>query len=122
MTACAEHLTKQERATTAPSGRIAYSDPFVPCEWIAAHGLQPVRMTARVPQKNGPVAESGGTCSFLRNLINHVCETPDLDGLILTTACDQMRYGATVLQQSRDQNLFLMNVSTKFTLNLKNTK
>lgn len=63
---------------------VAYSCPFVPPEWIAAHGLQPRRI---VPNADGAGALPG-LCPYAGAFARAAA---DWDAAVFTTACDQMR-------------------------------
>ncbi len=86
------------------SGIVAYSSPFVPAEWIAAHRLTPLRLTP------GPsvVAAGAGICPFAHDFLQ-ASQVPGVaDGVIFTTTCDQMRRFAEQARASLPT--FLMNV------------
>ena len=89
---------------------ITYSSPFVPVEWIAAHGLAPRWLR---PQAAGGLSElSGrrGVCPFAGATIDDALGRPPRTAVVLTTACDQMRYAASVLEHHGGLSVFLMNV------------
>ncbi|MCL2641880.1 MAG: hypothetical protein FWD53_13600, partial [Phycisphaerales bacterium] len=46
-------------------GTVAYSSPFVPAEWIVAHGFEPRRV---VPRASG-VAAVAGVCPFAHDFL-----------------------------------------------------
>ena len=53
--------------------KIAYRSPFVPAEWLEAHGVSPLRYVPsghKVPA--GPLRAEEGICPFLRAWINEV--------------------------------------------------
>lgn len=88
---------------------VVYSSPFVPAEWITAHGLRPTRLVprARGPSRIGPLP---GLCPFARAFIDEVLARDDAAGVVLATTCDQMRRAADVLAQRPDLPAFVMNV------------
>lgn len=86
-------------------GKIVYSCPFVPAEWIEAHGFQPSRVSPERYQK----AAYQGACAYA-SAFTDLVETTDADAYILTTMCDQMRRMFDILPQSADKPVFLMNV------------
>jgi hypothetical protein len=89
---------------------IAYSSPFVPAEWIAAHGLRPQWL--RLPAASGRplVAATRGVCPYAGALIDAAIWELDASALVLTTVCDQMRYAAALLQSRGSRPVFLLNV------------
>jgi benzoyl-CoA reductase/2-hydroxyglutaryl-CoA dehydratase subunit BcrC/BadD/HgdB len=89
---------------------IAYSSPFVPPEWIAAHGLRPRRLNPRLHAVQQFSAVARGVCPYAGALMNAVLSGSDGDALVLTTTCDQMRYAAAVLETRAAGPVFLLNV------------
>lgn len=87
---------------------IGYLSPFVPPEWIAAHGIEPRWLCPRSDQGE-PAALSKGVCPFAGAVLGMEV-AGELSGLILATSCDQMRYVAAVLEQSDRKSVFLFNV------------
>jgi benzoyl-CoA reductase/2-hydroxyglutaryl-CoA dehydratase subunit BcrC/BadD/HgdB len=117
----------QVAAGWLPMNVVGYSSPFVPAEWIAAHGLQPCRLQLRATERlvRGVCPYAGalieaflpsekGTGTFCRNgppgASHKRCLSPFPSALILTTVCDQMRYAAAILEQRGGCPVFLMNV------------
>ncbi len=88
--------------------RIGYLNPFVPPEWIAAHGLCPVWLP--LGRTGTHDATGRGMCPCAGALVaNATCgATPET--LVLTTACDQMRYASAYLDTTLDIAPFLLNV------------
>jgi benzoyl-CoA reductase/2-hydroxyglutaryl-CoA dehydratase subunit BcrC/BadD/HgdB len=87
---------------------IAYSCPFVPAEWIAAHGMRPSRILPRAVG-NGPLA-GAGVCPYVRAFVHEVCSAAVGDAIVLTTACDQMRRASEVVERHSGRPVFLLNV------------
>jgi len=85
---------------------ILYSSPFVPAEWIAAHGLRPSRIFARSPRG----APGAGICPFSLAVREALLADPGAGGAVLTTTCDQMRRAAELAARETRLPLFLMNV------------
>jgi benzoyl-CoA reductase/2-hydroxyglutaryl-CoA dehydratase subunit BcrC/BadD/HgdB len=86
--------------------KVLYISPFVPAEWIAAHGLRPSRVLAKSPQSS-PAA---GVCPFSLAVREALRADPCAAGAILTTTCDQMRRAAELAAKETALPLFLMNV------------
>ncbi len=72
---------------------VAYTSPYVPAEWIAAHGLTPLRLHPDGPPQDGPVPPTAGVCPYMRAFANQVAGDHALAGIIFSTVCDQMRRG-----------------------------
>lgn len=95
--------------------RIVYSSPYVPAEWIAAHGLRPCRL---VPGRNGtdtPVQSIAGVCPFMRAFVNDACASRNTAGLVLATVCDQMRRAKDHVEAFSRVPVFLLNVPSTWT-------
>jgi len=98
---------------------VIYSSPFIPAEWIAAHGLVPCRrsFTGTAPDDvslAGPVSREAGVCPYMRGFINEAVREPRVRAVILTTTCDQMRRGADLLTLHSAVPFFLMNIPSCF--------
>ncbi|MCP4710610.1 MAG: 2-hydroxyacyl-CoA dehydratase [Planctomycetes bacterium] len=91
---------------------IIYSCPFVPPEWIAAHGLHPSRILPRSAKAATSVNISIGLCPFTRAFIHETITYDQAAGVIVTTTCDQMRRGADFIQNHSKSPLFILHVPT----------
>jgi benzoyl-CoA reductase/2-hydroxyglutaryl-CoA dehydratase subunit BcrC/BadD/HgdB len=92
--------------------RIVYSCPYVPAEWIVAHGLSPNRIVVGMDAMGGVMERKEGACPYMRAFVNEACSDVSAIGIILTTVCDQMRRGAEFAQHERGTPVFLMHVPT----------
>ncbi|MBF0594550.1 MAG: 2-hydroxyacyl-CoA dehydratase [Candidatus Omnitrophica bacterium] len=95
--------------------RVVFTSPFVPPEWIAAHGLVPWRKTSDgchngSGSSGAPVNVEAGVCSYMSSFINEVTSDPRTLAVILTTTCDQMRRGADLIRLRSRVPCFLMNI------------
>jgi hypothetical protein len=89
---------------------IAYSSPFVPAEWIATHGLRPYWLRLSTAFGRPLIAVTRGICPYAGALIDATLSGIDAASLILTTACDQMRYAAAVIESRGKCPIFLLNL------------
>ncbi len=89
---------------------IAYTCPYVPGEWIAAHGLRPRRLIPLPVEGASVIPRLEGLCPYARAFINDVAASRDVDGVIVTTMCDQMRRVFDLLVRRVDVPAFLLNV------------
>ncbi len=89
---------------------IVYTCPYVPAEWIAAHGLRP-RRTVPLP-RSGPavIPRVEGLCPYARAFVNDVAADGEADGIVVTTVCDQMRRVFDLLVRRVNRPAFLLNV------------
>ncbi|MHC4155579.1 MAG: 2-hydroxyacyl-CoA dehydratase [Planctomycetota bacterium] len=89
---------------------IIYTCPYVPAEWIAAHGLHPSRVMPGSTDSASLLARTEGVCPYVRNFIGEVVKDERAAGVIVTTVCDQMRRAFDVLVRECELPAFLMNV------------
>jgi benzoyl-CoA reductase/2-hydroxyglutaryl-CoA dehydratase subunit BcrC/BadD/HgdB len=88
---------------------VAYCHPFIPPEWIAAHGLQPCWL----PCRSGDGLEVGGrrgVCPVAAARIDDFSGKSPASAVVLATTCDQMRYAAALLQHLSELPIFLLHV------------
>lgn len=91
------------------SARIVYSCPFVPAEWIAAHGLQPCRITPRSSDALPELPEPG-VCPYARAFAGAAISDESAAAVVVTTACDQMRRACDLIRASSQCQVFQMNI------------
>lgn len=90
---------------------IAYASPWIPPEWIAAHGMRPRWLRLQRDGSTHPLAGvRRGVCPFAGALADAAVAGLDVSALVMTTACDQMRYAAAVVQQRSSLPVFLLNM------------
>ncbi len=93
-----------------PVKTIAYTCPYVPAEWIAAHGLQPRRLIPLPLEGTSIVPRIEGVCPYARAFANDLAACKDIGGVVVTTMCDQMRRVFDLLVRRIDVPAFLLNV------------
>jgi len=91
---------------------IVYVSPFVPQEWIAAHGFQPSRVLLEQTKRAVLAQPAAGVCPFARAFIAFGLSLTDESAIVATTECDQMRRAAELLAGESSAPLFLLNVPT----------
>jgi hypothetical protein len=108
-------------------GTIAYCNPFVPVEWIAAHGLQPRWLRPQTRYFAGDISSDQdvrirlreldlqvhgrrGVCPLAAAVVDTVLSGTEPSAVVLTTTCDQMRYTASLLDHQHGVPVFVMNV------------
>jgi hypothetical protein len=77
---------------------IAYCSPFVPPEWIAAHGLRPHWLRLSAATGRMATAVGRGICPYAGALIDAALAGLGAAALVLSTTCDQMRYAAAMVE------------------------
>lgn len=88
---------------------VAYSSPFIPPEWIAAHGLRPSRLGPS-PDEPSIIPTAMGRCSYAAMLCTCAQQLPKGTGVIVATSCDQMRRASEVIAGKSHGDSFLFNV------------
>lgn len=89
---------------------IIYTCPYVPSEWIAAHGLRACRLLLDRTESDSALARTEGVCPFVRSFIGEAMNNTRADGVVVTTVCDQMRRAFDILVRKCELPAFLMNV------------
>ncbi|MCX5684659.1 MAG: 2-hydroxyacyl-CoA dehydratase family protein [Planctomycetota bacterium] len=89
---------------------VIYSSPFVPAEWLAAHGVRPQRIRPDPAAALPSTAPLAGVCPYARAFIGDVLARGGADAAVLATTCDQMRRAAEWLAASGGPQVFLLNV------------
>ncbi len=89
---------------------IIYTCPYVPAEWIAAHGLRPSRIIPDAAGSTGPVVPIEGVCPYVRGFVNEVITGTQASAVVVTTVCDQMRRAFDIVVRKGKLAAFLMNV------------
>lgn len=93
-----------------PTKTIVYTCPYVPAEWIAAHGLRPRRMVPLPKDGATIIPRVEGLCPYARALANDVAASGEAAGIVVTTVCDQMRRVFDLMVRRIDTPAFLLNV------------
>lgn len=91
---------------------VAYSCPFVPAEWIAAHGMRPSRILPGPPSATAGASRRMGVCPYARAFVDSVCSDSAADAVVVTTVCDQMRRASELVARACPAPVFLMHVPT----------
>jgi benzoyl-CoA reductase/2-hydroxyglutaryl-CoA dehydratase subunit BcrC/BadD/HgdB len=86
-----------------------HASPWVPAEWIKAHGIEPRGLWYADDLNLGPTRSSAGTCAFAQAVVRFA-ETHPEKAVLLTTHCDQLRRGFDTLAGSLPSRAFLFNL------------
>jgi benzoyl-CoA reductase/2-hydroxyglutaryl-CoA dehydratase subunit BcrC/BadD/HgdB len=90
--------------------KVVYSCPFVPAEWIAAHGLRPSRILPGPADVSAFAGASAGVCPYAAAFLHAIIRDDEAEAAVLTTVCDQMRRGFEQVQRDSRRPVFLLNV------------
>lgn len=89
--------------------RVICSNPWIPAEWIKAHGLEPWGVWS-LPENGGDgLPLSAGVCAFAETVVR-CAERYREDALVFSTACDQMRRSWDVVACGGRDRIFLFNL------------
>ncbi|MEI8371926.1 MAG: 2-hydroxyacyl-CoA dehydratase family protein [Planctomycetota bacterium] len=89
---------------------LGYCNPLVPPEWIAAHGFVP-RWLPWTQEPGLTVTRLGrGLCPFAGQVADAVRSGVEVDAIVLTTTCDQMRRIADLVEHEVTLPVFLANI------------
>jgi benzoyl-CoA reductase/2-hydroxyglutaryl-CoA dehydratase subunit BcrC/BadD/HgdB len=86
-----------------------HASPWVPTEWIKAHGVEPRGLWYSDELNLGATRSSAGTCAFAQAVVRFA-ETHPERAVLLTTHCDQLRRGFDTLAGSLPDRAFLFNL------------
>lgn len=89
---------------------VAYTCPFVPAEWIAAHGLRPMRIVPRSDSAAASALPAAGVCTYIRAFAGTLCREVDAAAFVVTTRCDGMRRIAEIVERRTGRPTFLLTV------------
>lgn len=90
--------------------RVAYFSPFIPPEWIAAHGMRPMWLPGTPGIARQATSARRGVCRCADMLLDETLKRAGVEAIVLTTICDQMRYAAAYLHECGEVPVFLLNV------------
>jgi benzoyl-CoA reductase/2-hydroxyglutaryl-CoA dehydratase subunit BcrC/BadD/HgdB len=91
------------------------ASPWIPAEWIRAHGLPPRGIWSAENFPHGTWPLSAGVCAFAEAAVRFAEARTD-SAVIFSTACDQMRRGfdAAILHGQRRAFLFNLPATWRF--------
>lgn len=89
---------------------VLHTSPYVPAEWIEAHGLEPCRVVPSGKSCARAVLDGEGMCPYVRTFCAHVLSAEGVCGIVMTTTCDQMRRASEVVARGTTVPVLLMDV------------
>jgi hypothetical protein len=89
--------------------RVLYSSPFIPAEWIAAHGFVPSRYQPETGEAKPGLPSAMGVCPYAQSFLGAAAQH-DFATVVFTTSCDQMRRAADCLVSRVGGEPFVFNV------------
>ena len=88
---------------------VLYTSPWVPAEWIKAHGLAPRGIWLANEFASEPLPLAAGVCPFANSVV-HLAQHKTASAAIFTTHCDQLRRGFDTVAEGATQRAFLFNL------------
>jgi benzoyl-CoA reductase/2-hydroxyglutaryl-CoA dehydratase subunit BcrC/BadD/HgdB len=88
---------------------VAYCSPFVPPEWILAHGFVPERIVPSIGAGPSELAGMQGLCPYAGAFAENLMRRKDR-AVVAASTCDQMRRVAQLLQARGGFPVFVLNV------------
>ncbi|HTY86844.1 MAG TPA: 2-hydroxyacyl-CoA dehydratase family protein [Candidatus Acidoferrum sp.] len=88
---------------------VYYSSPWIPAEWIQAHGFEPRGAWAAEDFGRGALPLAAGVCAFSEAVLRFA-ETHSEAAMIFTTTCDQLRRSFDVFAATPGRRAFLFNI------------
>ena len=85
------------------------TSPWVPPEWIKAHGLEPRGVWLARDFACEPLPLAAGVCAFA-NAAVRLAERQSQSAVIFTTHCDQLRRGFDTVAEAAPSRIFLFNL------------
>jgi len=98
--------------------RVFLASPWIPTEWIRAHGLEPRAVWFEENIQPDALPLTAGVCAFAERVVR-LAETQPDSGFIFTTACDQLRRGYDVATLHGQSRSFLFNLPATQTATAK---
>jgi benzoyl-CoA reductase/2-hydroxyglutaryl-CoA dehydratase subunit BcrC/BadD/HgdB len=89
--------------------RVFLTSPWIPAEWIRAHGHEPRGIWFAEKFRQEAPLLSAGVCAFTER-VARFAETQPADAVVFTTACDQMRRGFDAATFRGQPRAFLFNL------------
>ena len=89
---------------------VGYFSPFVPPEWIAAYGLCPAWLALDGKSGTSREVPYRGLCPCTAAILAGAVRGGMPEAIVLTTACDQLRYASAKLDGQSNIPCFLLNV------------
>jgi benzoyl-CoA reductase/2-hydroxyglutaryl-CoA dehydratase subunit BcrC/BadD/HgdB len=87
--------------------KVVVTSPWVPCEWIEAHGHEPVGVwSLRDPAR---VAVAEGVCAIAQRS-RSLADADPSRAVVFTTSCDQMRRAGDAAAEAPGARSFLFNL------------
>ncbi len=88
---------------------VFYTSPWVPPEWIKAHGLEPRGIWLAKELVCEPLSLAAGVCAFANAAVSLAEQQAD-SAVVFTSHCDQLRRGFDSVAEAVSSRVFLFNL------------
>jgi len=88
---------------------VFYTSPWVPPEWIKAHGLEPRGIWLAKELACEPLSLAAGVCAFANAAVS-LPEQQAGSAVVFTSHCDQLRRGFDSVAEAVSSRVFLFNL------------
>ena len=92
-----------------PAMLVYLTSPWIPAEWVEAHGLEPRGAGSAPDLGSERTALSAGVCAFSESVVSLAEHHPEA-AVVFSSHCDQLRRGFDGLQSSGAGRRFLFNL------------
>jgi len=89
--------------------RVFLTSPWIPAEWVRAHGLEARGIWFAEKFRSDPPPLAAGVCAFAESVVRFA-ETQPESAVVFTTACDQLRRGFEAAAFHGASRAFLFNL------------
>jgi hypothetical protein len=89
--------------------RVFLTSPWIPGEWVRAHGLESCGVWSEPEYRRGTMALSAGVCAFAEAAVRFAEAQPD-SAVVFATSCDQLRRGFDAAMYRGQSRAFLFNL------------
>lgn len=90
--------------------RILSGSPYIPEQWIAAHGSIPSLLRPSGARIHRSVARLEGLCPYTRAWVSDALDDKTSDGIVMAFTCDQMRRAFEIVRAHARIPCFLFNI------------
>jgi hypothetical protein len=89
--------------------RVFLTSPWIPEEWVRAHGFEPRGVWSEAEFRRGALPLSAGVCAFAEAAVHFTEAQPD-SAVVFATSCDQLRRGFDTAIFRGQSRAFLFNL------------
>ncbi len=103
------NVREQVRLETHASADVFLTSPWIPAEWVKAHGLEPRAAIFAAGFGRRPAPLGAGICAFAESTVQFAKGSNELT-VVFTSHCDQLRRAFDTLPAGTRKRCFLFNL------------